>query len=142
MSTTERPTPEQLAAIRERCAAAPEGPWQTYPNPMRDDGVFVAQEGPLVQTGQGLEGPHSSAVPKGWSLGHQVPHATGEFIAHARADVPALLRWLEQAQKRETLLLESIGHARTALKVPYTQRVPHLTKAADALPAALPTEGD
>ncbi len=104
-------TPDQLAAIEERAAAAPEGPWRTFPNPMRSDGVFVAQDRPIEPypgNPRDLDGnPHLPAVPKGWCLGSQVEHAAGAFIAASRTDVPLLCAELRAAQER-TLRLESV----------------------------------
>ena len=74
MSATERPTPEQLAAIRERvhCANAEDGNHR-WLSVMDDDTLCdCCKRHPM----------------------------------DVAADVPALLRWLEQAQKREVALRE------------------------------------
>src|SRR6476660_1212300 len=108
---------DELDAIKARVEAAPEGPWRTYPNPMRSDGVFVAQDRPPTFY-HGTSQP--TAVPDGaWGLPCQVEPAVGEFIAHARTDTPALLAEIDRlkahgipAHQRELAeRLVSMGHA-------------------------------
>ncbi|PAD91668.1 hypothetical protein [Shouchella clausii] len=65
-----RPTDEQLAAIRERCDKATEGPWKEY-------GCYVAQDGLIV------------------AEAHLSEAEDVEFIAHAREDIPMLLAEIE-----------------------------------------------
>jgi len=96
-------TDEQLAAIEAREQAAPVGPWRTYPNPMRSDGVFVGQDRPPtayrgVMDASGA--PIMTAVPDGaWSIRSQIEHAPGEFIAHACQDIPDLIAEVRRLQE-------------------------------------------
>jgi len=108
---------DELAAIKARVESTPEGPWRTYPNPMRSDGVFVAQDRPPTFYAGTIQ---PTAVPDGaWGLNCQVEPAVGEFIASARTDVPALLAEIDRlkahgipAHQRELAeRLVSMGHA-------------------------------
>ena len=136
MSATERPTGEQLAAIRERCAAAMPGPWQA----VDWDGWVVRQD-----AGDGHMVACASAVYPECCIG--LDQADAQFIAAARADVPALLRWLEQAQQREGMMVEAIADVRHQLALPEPLDVREwkmelISGLTTALLAALPTEGD
>lgn len=92
----------RLEAIAAREQAAPKGPWRTYPNPMRADGVFVAQVAkptayPGVTDISGL--PVLMAVPEqAWGIHSQIEPAAGAFIAAARQDIPWLLARVQQLE--------------------------------------------
>ena len=61
-----------------------EGPWKVYPNPMRDDGVFIAQDKPRVpyEGVTGLDESHRyPAVPQdAYGLGFQIPRDIAENV--------------------------------------------------------------
>lgn len=82
--------------IQERADGAKAGPWKTYENPMRSDGLFVGQDmpnEPLSGMCESDGSPMYPAVPPGaWAIGFQIEAPTAEFIAAAREDVPYLLR--------------------------------------------------
>jgi hypothetical protein len=79
-------TPDQLAAIRERCEAALEGPWMVdADNPqivMAPDNPPSTFDGFLIAR---IISPDAAQV-----------DADADFIAHARDDVPALLAEVER----------------------------------------------
>lgn len=60
------------------------GPWKTYPNPMRDDGLFVAEDKELLpyESVMGAWGkPLYPATPrKAFTLGYQLPHKMAEDL--------------------------------------------------------------
>lgn len=78
-----------LSAIRKRCEAATEGPWDNedstcvYSKPSGEPPVLMAQ-----------------ALPEeGGYFTYQQKEANADFIAHARTDVPALLEECERLRK-------------------------------------------
>jgi hypothetical protein len=79
--------PLDLDAIEARAEAATEGPWQYDGMPLRED----AEYGHIV-TGGGTPGSmrEHQICWVGETLNLRAPE-DAEFIAHARADVPALL---------------------------------------------------
>lgn len=77
-----------LAAIRERCEQATPGPWITDPR--------YGQEGFIHFECDGDPQPASRVAMSEFKR-------DTEFIAHARADVPALLAIAERALDREAL---------------------------------------
>lgn len=98
-------SPERLAEIRERAAAATPGPWGTY-----DDGTGrydIAAE--LQDTGHGFTCRRQVAQTVDEPIDNDPAHrdwdadedddqifADAEFIAHAREDLPALLAEVER----------------------------------------------
>lgn len=88
-----------LAEIKARIEKAPAGPWRAYPNPMRSDGLFVAQDKP-IEPYEGTKdiygNPQYPAVPRdAWGLGMQVEHGAANFIAHSRTDIEKLVKIVE-----------------------------------------------
>lgn len=85
-----------LAAIRARCDAATPGPW-------RVDGNTYDEDCNEHLAPYGLEGPNERMI---WSSGGgEYSHpdmATAQFIAHARADIPALLAYIDELESRVT----------------------------------------
>lgn len=70
-----------LDAIRARAEAATPGPWEAYD---RDGGAARPTE--ITVCGSDIAGPPEAYLDRG-RFGR---HADAEFIAHARADIPAL----------------------------------------------------
>jgi hypothetical protein len=81
-------TPEQLKAIRERAEAATAGPWEST--------TPAAYEG--APDAAWLKAPRGTDFYTDYDGG--IRQADAAFIAHARADVPALLALVEQLQER------------------------------------------
>jgi len=79
-----------LEAIRARCDAATKGPW-------RVDGNTYDEDCNEHLAPYGLEGPNERMI---WSSGGgEYSHpdmATAQFIAHTRADIPALLAYIDE----------------------------------------------
>lgn len=88
-------TDDQLAEIRKRADAATPGPWEWWYD---DDGVWAVSLGQERQCAE-IFGPHVYVSLNGALqiyLGAEsrtgcMAEGDEEFIAHARADVPALL---------------------------------------------------
>ena len=80
---------ERLAAMRARCEVATPGPWVAVSRSSdeQDDDYFLGWE---------IDGPRDAY------RGQFARRADAEFIAHARADVPALLAVVEAAVARQT----------------------------------------
>ncbi len=83
-------TPEQFAEIRARCEAATPGPWQAHHrhvhcSPSDDE-----------QSGLGLE---VTGPPEPTLRGMYACAADANFIAHSRADVPALLAYIAELEE-------------------------------------------
>jgi hypothetical protein len=85
-------TPEELQAIRDRVAKASPGPWTT------EQGEYSGRNWPL-----GLSGQYGNDVTVFLTTDHV--HASemygdaatdGDFIAHARTDIPALLAEIDR----------------------------------------------
>ncbi|NGQ95440.1 hypothetical protein G3578_09770 [Brevibacillus sp. SYP-B805] len=97
MTREDRPTPEVIAAIRERAERATPGPWR-WSNAKVLNGKydFVPQGSYLADTlimfGDTYENGEHDA----------------EFIAHARTDIPRLLDALEAAYERERKLIDAL----------------------------------
>ena len=89
-------TRPDLDAIRARCDAATPGPW-------RVDGSTYDEGCNEHLAPYGLEGPNERLI---WSSGGgEYSHpdmGTAQFIAHARADIPALLAYIEELESRTT----------------------------------------
>jgi hypothetical protein len=80
-------TPEELAAIKARAAAATPGPWR-----------FTDYEGEPYIAGPGV--PTDNYVCDfGWHYNGDVPPENPAFIAAARADVPALVAEVERLRQ-------------------------------------------
>lgn len=88
-----------LDAIRARCEAATPGPW-------RVDGSTYDEDCNEHLAPYGLEGPNERLI---WSSGGgEYAHpdmATAQFIAAARTDIPALLAYIDELERR----LKEIG---------------------------------
>lgn len=84
-------TDEELTAIKVRADAAPPGPWNYEDWP------------------QCIYGPDTEHGTSGRWIAEADDHTTGEFIAHARTDIPALLA--EIAAIREILQAVADGGA-------------------------------
>ena len=129
------------AAAKKRCEAATEGPWRAgYEDGSAPDEVMTVAEhrhqtavGIKMESGKTKRGRYVSltrddsvppltfppmsdaicdiddALPEAERLGN------AEFIAHAREDLPAALKALEEAQATQRLADEAIGHASIAL---------------------------
>lgn len=92
-------TRPDLAAILARCDAATPGPW-------RVDGNTYDEDCNEHLAPYGLEGPNERLI---WSSGGgEYSHpdmATAQFIARARADIPALLAYVEELEADRVTLL-------------------------------------
>ena len=77
----------ELQAIRERCEKATPGPWEVY-----DDKKHPYQNGGLVASDDCLWGGYDNGMPDDDTIA---------FMAHARADVPALLAEVERLRELE-----------------------------------------
>lgn len=117
-------TDTERAEWRRLAEQTPDGPWRTFANPMRDDGLFVGQDRPqqpyLDSRGEpirdGLGNVRYPAVGiEGWSLGYQLPPEIARLLAAARIAVPALLDALDErdarlaAQAEELALLRRVA---------------------------------
>lgn len=79
---------EELNVIKERCEKATEGPWNYY----HEDGVVTTSD------------PDACYAPE---IVEEVGHGyNGEFIAHAREDIPKLLAEVERLREWNGRLLE------------------------------------
>ena len=110
--TTTAATPEELAAIRERANAATEGPWLYRPHQHDDWGTVRISdpEEPYFVARAQAGGPSDLDAHR---KAKTDPYRhNGEFIAHARTDVPRLLDLIE-AQRAE---IERLTKERDALR--------------------------
>ena len=89
-------TRPDLDAIRARCEAATQGPW-------RVDGSTYDEDCNEHLAPYGLEGPNERLI---WSSGggeYAHPNMeTAQFIAAARTDIPALLAYIDELERRTT----------------------------------------
>lgn len=75
-------TNKELESIKERCEKATEGPWNYY----HEDGVVTTSD------------PDACYAPE---IVEEVGHGyNGEFIAHAREDIPKLLAEINELRNR------------------------------------------
>ena len=85
-----------IDAIRARCDASTPGPW-------RVDGSTYDEDCNEHLAPYGLEGPNERLI---WSSGGgEYAHpdmATAQFIANARTDIPALLAYIDELERRTT----------------------------------------
>ena len=82
-----------LPAIKKRCAAATDGPWEHGTGPYGwDDGIIVAEQSPSFGGGGGV------VITNSGHGGTSPSDADAEFIAAARTNVPMLVAALEEAQ--------------------------------------------
>lgn len=105
-------TPERLAEIRARAEVATEGPWHHQP-----------------YGGQNQNGDYSGGNVfdrRGEYLVSEVGDHDGEFIAHARTDVPALVAEVEQ-RGADAESWERAARDETRVKDFRTQQVQRLT---------------
>lgn len=87
-----RPTDEQLAAIRERCDKATEGPWKAE---VEIDGIYAGR--PTVVVSSKRSSMLTRRVVNVSQTRKCVENEENniEFIAHAREDIPLLLAEIE-----------------------------------------------
>ena len=98
-------TDDELQAIEARACAATGGPWA------HDDGEIYVVSGRAVAIVTELKSLHAIA-----RRGESCSFADGEFIAHARADVPALTAEVRRLQALVSgLLLDSVEAERKRL---------------------------
>lgn len=76
-------TKDRHEAARARCGAATEGPWTRQPDRTDTATIVIDNSGHLLWDAVGLRN-----------------DADGDFISHAREDVPALLDEVERLQKK------------------------------------------
>lgn len=99
----------EVAVIEERCNKATEGPWRTYVNPQRSDGLFVAQDKPIEPypkaRGMGGEPLYPATPHDAWGIQSQLEHDNAEFVAHARQDIPRLIEIIKAQHEQ----LRSVG---------------------------------
>ena len=88
-----------LEAIRKRCEAATPEPWYM---------VMVADD-PVICTGPGYDYPcvFGNLEPQPGIEGRKV--ANGDFAAHARTDLPAVLDLVEELERKGQDLCNSLG---------------------------------
>lgn len=97
---------KRITDIKKREEVAPKGAWKTYKNPRMEDSYFVAQDMPIEPYGngrggvvRGLSGDYKPVVPHtAWCIGVGMSQAPAEFIAHARKDIPYLLRLVRELE--------------------------------------------
>jgi len=90
---------KRLAELKALCDAAALGPLKVYPNPMRNDGVFVAQDKPnKPYESRGMDGePRYPAVPEAaWGIGVQIEPDKARYIVAACTAMPAMVAALEE----------------------------------------------
>lgn len=63
--------------------------WRIYPNPWRDDCVFLAEDKPIEPDGVGLDGPLYPATPK---TDHRIPFGVDPYEARL------LVTWLNMPE--------------------------------------------
>jgi hypothetical protein len=95
-------TPSELQAIRERAESATPGPWRVRPDEYDDWGVvkaFLPEDGTIyvARAGAGRYVP-SHEISQHRLKGTDPYQHNADFIAHARADIPALLAEIERLQ--------------------------------------------
>jgi hypothetical protein len=90
-------TDQELQAVRERCAAAAPGPWHAESGEADPD----AAHPPAAYTI--LTGPGGTPLATVWE------QASGDFIAHAREDVPALLAEVDRLRRENAELRALVG---------------------------------
>ena len=93
-----------IDAIRERCDAATHGPWHYFYKSKYDEHH--------VSIPPGADYPVSLASAKGFRLplfpdGCPTGKGDAEFVAHARQDVPALLEYVTELEKRISVLTQA-----------------------------------
>jgi hypothetical protein len=103
MSETTDPQARRVEEIRARCEAATEGPWG-YRGPTRD--VLAEYDGGAVRERRGMR-PAGDTFPL---IGKIMSPPDGEFVAHAREDVPFLLSELARLSG-EVRRLEEVERA-------------------------------
>lgn len=97
-------TDEQLRDIEERANAASGGPWANRPNDFDDwglvrgaDGMPVASCAPEARIGDFREQAREGTIDE-WHIGPPEVAVNTEFIARARADIPALIAEVRRLQ--------------------------------------------
>jgi hypothetical protein len=128
--------PADLDAIQARADAATEGPWAWEATGEKDNSWAVG----LIQDddGEPIEGenePGENIVIEGICEGIDAHIPDAEFIAHARADVPALVAELHAARAFEHFIREhaTTSHIRALTLVENWDR---LVAAGDAYPGS------
>jgi len=91
-------TPDELAVIAEREAKATEGPWVVSPAKDDDDWPRLMWDNPNDPREDLREQPHITDLDDGIYVYDM------DFIAHARADIPALLRHIAALEARPPLI--------------------------------------
>ncbi len=94
-------TPDELAAIAEREAKATEGPWVVSPAKDDDDWPRLMWDNPNDPREDLREQPHITDLDDGIYVYDM------DFIAHARADIPALLRHIAALEAQIIVLREA-----------------------------------
>lgn len=97
-------TPEELEAIKQRVNAATPGPWEADYDPRTDGADQIVD-------------------PQGFTICFMsVPSVSvdfdgdTDFIAHARADVPALVAEVERLRAENTRLVEELSQVRAGFQ--------------------------
>jgi hypothetical protein len=100
----------ELAAIRERCEAATEGPWRRITLDIPWNDVVTDDQQTVVANSWDIceIATRERIVEPKWTLQHDI--ADAEFIAAARTDVPALL---DEVDRLRGLLRDAYEHLDT-----------------------------
>lgn len=136
---TEPLSKEQLAAIRARADAATPGPWEWHEGDLLTEDNFSRQHSSmfssvlhLTDDAQGVNDLVS------WEYVRSVEDA--EFIANARADIPALLAHIDALEAERDALQQAVNEAWDITSEPISSEVemhPRITQIMDALQDAL-----
>lgn len=95
-------TPEELEAIKARAEAATPGPWFYDP-----DNDVRTEAGSIYETHGAFGRYKTDCLTSG--NGSYFNHSDGEFIAHARQDVPALVAEVEKLRGEVDRLSHALG---------------------------------
>ena len=105
-------TRPDLDAIRARCDAATPGPWKTESEQGHGRGVRAIASVAWC--------PVACAVGKeSQSIGQRDASRNARFIAHARTDIPALLAYVEELERRVTY---TVGETEWANRIAVAER--------------------
>ena len=138
---TEPLSKEQLAAICARADAATPGPWKWHEGDLLTEDNFSRQHSHssmfssvlhLTDDAQGVNDLVS------WEYVRSVEDA--EFIANARADIPALLAHIDALEAERDALQQAVNEAWDITSEPISSEVemhPRITQIMDALQDAL-----
>jgi hypothetical protein len=95
-----------IQAIRERCERATKGPWGVIPNRKGSQNQGIeSSDVQCMDNGKSV----STVFITAWKQDRRDARPDANFIAHSRADLPELLRLVEEAREIMPILLHLCG---------------------------------